>query len=79
MDELSEDAVFRTLVDGIGVTEFTDFSWSDARTLTSSTGTLVTATYEGPARTVYISGNLRTRGQFRLIPYSRGYRTEASP
>jgi hypothetical protein len=75
MDENFDRAVIRTFDEvNVGL-EWTNGSWTDARTWESSTSSVVPDLneYEGPRFAVYMSGDLRASARF---PVSNGERCD---
>lgn len=72
MDEGQNTAVIRLVSQTNDILEFTDFSWSDDRTLTSSSFTNEGA-FTGQPYVVYLDGNIRARERFVLKQGSRTY------
>ncbi len=77
MDVLRSVATFRVFSAALGILEFTNFSWANDRTATSSTGSALGA-YSGPTYAVFMGGNLRAARRFLLLERARCDRVEVT-
>lgn len=75
MDTTKTTSLIRTCDETNGVVDWTDGSWSDDRTFTSDSSS-VQDTFTGTRRAIYMSGNLRARGRFRVSNYEQCARVE---
>lgn len=74
MDVLAEDFVIRTFDPATGIVDWTPqvtTGWVDERTLNTDQSNVVDPSCTGPQYAIYLRGNLRAKGRFRVDNYER--------
>lgn len=65
MDQTKDTATFRTFTAAEGAVEWTGGSWNSEREYESTTASVLGG-YSGDSRAIYMDGDLRARGRFRV-------------
>lgn len=76
MDELQDTCLFRTCDETYGVLEWSDATWVDERRLNLSSSTVIDPVFVGARRVIYMSGDIRAQGRYRLPVRERCDRVE---